>query len=32
VPWGELGRIAGYLGGLALLMTGLSYQLYREGK
>lgn len=32
VPWGELGRIAGYLGGLAFLMTGLSYQLYREGK
>ena len=32
VPWGELGRIAGYLGGIALLMTGVSYQLYREGK
>ncbi len=32
VPWAELGRIAAYLGGLALLMTGLSYQLYREGK
>lgn len=32
VPWAELGRIAAYLGGLALLLTGFSYQLYREGK
>lgn len=32
VPWAEMGRIGAYLGGLALLTTGLSYQLYREGK
>jgi hypothetical protein len=32
VPWSEMGRIAGYLGGLALVMTGISYQLFREGK
>jgi hypothetical protein len=28
----ELGRIAAYLGGLALFTTGLSYQFFREGK
>jgi len=32
VPWTEMGRIAGYLGGLALIMTGISYQIFREGK
>lgn len=32
VPWAEMGHIGAYLGGLALLTTGLSYQLYREGK
>lgn len=32
VPWSELGRIATYLGGIALVTVGLSYQLYREGK
>lgn len=28
----ELGRIAAYLGGLALLTVGVSYQFFREGK
>jgi hypothetical protein len=28
----ELGRIVAYLGGLALLTVGLSYQFFREGK
>jgi hypothetical protein len=28
----ELGRITAYLGGLALLTVGLSYQFFREGK
>jgi hypothetical protein len=28
----ELGRITAYLGGLALAVTGFSYQLFREGK
>ncbi len=32
VPLAELGRISGYLGGIALITVGLSYQLYREGK
>jgi len=32
IPLAELGRIAAYLGGLALLTVGFSYQLYREGK
>lgn len=32
VPLAELGRISGYLSGVALITVGLSYQLYREGK
>lgn len=32
IEWAELGRIATYLGGLALVTVGLSYQFYREGK
>ncbi|HQW30353.1 MAG TPA: hypothetical protein PK529_14260 [Verrucomicrobiales bacterium] len=32
VPWGELGRIATYLGGIGLVTVGFSYQLYKEGK
>jgi hypothetical protein len=32
IEWAELGRIASYLGGLALFTIGLSYQFFREGK
>lgn len=32
LPWPELGRISAYLGGIALALTGFSYQLFREGK
>lgn len=32
IEWTELGRIASYLGGLALFTIGLSYQFFREGK
>jgi hypothetical protein len=32
IEWAELGRIAAYLGGLALFTIGLSYQFFREGK
>lgn len=32
LPWAELGRISAYLGGLALILGGFSYHLFREGK
>lgn len=32
LPWAEMGRVIAYLGGLALIVTGFSYQLFREGK
>jgi hypothetical protein len=32
LPMAELGRISAYLGGIALAITGVSYQLFREGK
>ncbi|MEM9284177.1 MAG: hypothetical protein AAGA96_20355 [Verrucomicrobiota bacterium] len=32
VPANELGQIAAYLGGVAILTIGISYPLYREGK
>ncbi|MCB1206695.1 MAG: hypothetical protein KDN18_20725 [Verrucomicrobiae bacterium] len=32
IEWVELGRISAYLGGLALVTVGASFQFYREGK
>lgn len=32
IPWGELGQIALYLGGLGLFIVGISFPLYRETK
>ncbi len=32
LPLAELARISAYLGGIALAITGASYQLFREGK
>ncbi len=32
LSWGEMARTGAYLGGLALILTGFSFQLFREGK
>ncbi|MEM9282314.1 MAG: hypothetical protein AAGA96_10835 [Verrucomicrobiota bacterium] len=32
VPWSDLAQIAAYLGGLAVIMIGVSYPLFRESK